>query len=118
MGRNPGTRGGRATPIGRRPTGPGSRCRLTKKIPISTRPTQNCGRAMPLSVAPRTRKSGQRSRFTAAITPTRVPGGGPNKAELERGRQPVRQIRGHALAGSERGAEIEAQQLGEIVEIL
>ncbi len=73
MSMNPVTRGGKATPIGKRPTGPGSRCRFTKKIPISTRPTQNCGSAMPLSVAPRTRKSGQRSRFTAAITPSGMP---------------------------------------------
>ena len=61
--------GGSATPIGSRPTGPGSQCRLTKKIQMSTRPIQNCGNAMPLKVKPRSAKSGQRSRFTAINTP-------------------------------------------------
>jgi len=67
-------RGGRSVPIGRRPIGPGSQPRLTKKIQMSTRPIQNCGSAMPPNVTPRTRKSGHRSRLTAAMpmqSPTR-----------------------------------------------
>ncbi len=66
-------RGGRSVPIGRRPIGPGSQPRLTKKIQMSTRPIQNCGSAMPPNVTPRTRKSGHRSRLTAASTPSGTP---------------------------------------------
>src|SRR4029450_7809550 len=92
-------------------TVPASQRRSTKKMLMSTRPTQNCGSAMPLKVVPRTTKSGQRSRWTAASTPSGMP------TEMPSG-HPAPQVGRHALAGREGDAEVETQQRAEIMDEL